>query len=326
MGKDADVANKETATSSLREQHVRRVVDAAQESHSAITRRNYLAAWRRFEAWADRESLSSIPALPETVAAYLAERAANGLSPASLRLDRAAIRHHHTDAGHANPADNEGVRRVLRGLTRRAAREGRTPKQAAALTEEGLAAIRATAQLRRTGPGGRTERASAARLRGEVDIALASVMRDAMLRRSEAAALTWGDVAFRSDGSARVTVRRSKSDQDGKGATLYVGRAAAAELRAIHRPDASPKAPAFGLRSGRAVSNRIAAAAKGAGLTGRFSGHSPRVGMARDLVASGEGVAALQVAGRWASAQMPAHYARAELAAKGAVARFHGED
>ena len=29
--------------------------------------------------------------------------------------------------------------------------------------------------------------------------------------------------------------------------------------------------------------------------------------MARDLVASGAGIAALQVAGRWASAQMPAH-------------------
>ena len=147
-----------------------------------------------------------------------------------------------------------------------------------------------------------------------------------MLRRSEAAALTWADVEFRSDGSARVTVRRSKSDQDGTGATLYVGSAAAAALRAILRPDASPKAWVFGLRSGRAVSNRIAAAAKAAGLVGRFSGHSPRIGMARDLVASGAGIAALQVAGRWTSAQMPAHYARGELASKGAVARFHRED
>ena len=213
----------------------------------------------------------------------------------------------------------KGVRRVLRG---RAACD-RTPRQAAALT---LAAIRATAHLRRTGPSGRIERASTATLRGQVDIALASVMRDAMLRRSEAAALTWTDVEFRSDGSDRVTVRRSKSDQDGTGTTLYVGRSAAMALLAIHRPDAPPDARVFGLRSGRAVSNRIAAAAKAAGLTGRFSGHSPRVGMARNLVASGEGVAALQIAGRWASAQMPAHYARAELAAKGAVARFHGED
>ena len=33
-------------------------------------------------------------------------------------------------------------------------------------------------------------------------------MRDATLRCSEAAALTWADVEFRRDGSARMTVRR----------------------------------------------------------------------------------------------------------------------
>ena len=158
---------------------------AARNSHSASTRRNYRAAWRRFQTWAGHEGLSAIPASPETVAAYVAERADDGLSPASLRMDRAAIRYHHTEAGHANPADNEGVRRVLRGLTRQAACEGRTPRQAAALTEEGLAAIRATAHLRRTGPSGRTERADTAHFRGQVDIALVSVMRDALLRRSE---------------------------------------------------------------------------------------------------------------------------------------------
>ncbi|WP_420637171.1 tyrosine-type recombinase/integrase [Candidatus Palauibacter sp.] len=147
-----------------------------------------------------------------------------------------------------------------------------------------------------------------------------------MLRRGEAAALTWADVEFWSDGSARVTVRRSKSDQDGNGATLYVGRDAATELRAIHGPDASPGAPVFGLRTGKAVSKRIGKAARAAGLVGRFSGHSPRIGMARDLVASGAGVAAVQVAGRWASPQMPSYYARAELAGDGAVARFYGEE
>ena len=180
----------------------------------------------------------------------------------------------------------------------------------------GLAAIRATAELPRTGPRGRTERARTARRRGLVDIALVSVMRDAMLRRSEAAGVRWVDVEFRHDGSARVTVRRSKGDQAATGATLYIGRAAAADLQAIHRPDASREARVFGLRSGRAVSNRIALAAKAAGLIGRFSGHSPRVGMARDLVASGEGLAAVHVAGRWTSAEMPAHYARGELASK----------
>ena len=126
---------------------------------------------------------------------------------------------------------------MLRGLTRRAACEGRTPRQAAALTEEGLAAIRATAHQRRVGPSGRTERAGTAHLRGQVDVALVSVMRDAMLWRSVATALTWADVEFRTDGPARITVHRSKSDQDGNGATLYVGRAAATALRAIRVPD-----------------------------------------------------------------------------------------
>ena len=121
-------------------------------------------------------------------------------------------------------------------------------------------------------------------------------------------------------------MRRSKSDQDGNGATLYVGTAAATELRAIHGPDASPGGAVFGLHTGKAVSKRIAKAARAAGLAGRFSGHSPRIGMARDLVASGAGVAAVQVAGRWASPQMPSYYARAELAGDGAVPRFYGEE
>ena len=54
-----------------------------------------------------------------------------------------------------------------------------------------------------------------------------------------------------------------RATRDGDGATLYVGRAAATALRAIHGPDASPRAPVFGLRSGRTVSNRIAQGSEG---------------------------------------------------------------
>ena len=127
-----------------------RVVDAALDSHSASTCRNFLAAWRCFHMWADREGRSPILALLLTV-----HRASPSGPPTACHThrsacDRAAIRYRRTEAGHANPADNEGVRRVLRGLTRRAACEGRTPRQAAAPTEEELAAIRETAHLRRT--------------------------------------------------------------------------------------------------------------------------------------------------------------------------------
>ena len=53
-----------------RERHIRRVMDAAQDSYSASTRRNYAGAWRQFVQWAGREGFSALPAKPETVAAY----------------------------------------------------------------------------------------------------------------------------------------------------------------------------------------------------------------------------------------------------------------
>ena len=150
-------------------------------------------------------------------------------------------------------------------------------------------------------------------------------MRDALLRRSEAAALRWADVELRRDGSARVTVRRSKTDPEGEGAVQYIGPAASKALREIRPREAfSGRSRVFGLKSGRAVSNRIAAAAKAARLDGRFSGHSPRIGMAVDLVRAGIPTSAVQNAGRWATDRMVAHYTRSETAARGAVASYYG--
>ena len=53
-----------------------------------------------------------------------------------------------------------------------------------------------------------------------------------------------------------------------------------------------------------------------------ISGHSLRVGSAVSLAKAGACVVDMQVAGCWKSAQMPAHYAKAELAERGAIARF----
>ena len=68
----------------------------------------------------------------------------------------------------------------------------------------------------------------------------------------------------------------------------------------------APSEHLFGLRSGRAVSNRIAAMARAAGLGNGFSGHSPRVGMAQDLAANGASTTELMGAGRWTACRMPA--------------------
>ena len=62
--------------------------------------------------------------------------------------------------------------------------------------------------------------------------------------------------------------------------------------------------------------------AEAAGVEGQVSGHSPRVGSAQSLAAAGASLVEMQQAGRWQSPTMPGHYARAEFASRGAVARL----
>ena len=149
-------------------------------------------------------------------------------------------------------------------------------------------------------------------------------MRDCLLRVSEAARLRWGDVEVQQDGSGRIFVRRSKSDQEGAGSSLYLGETAVKDLLAI-RPEAAvidPEALVFGLSISQ-MERRIRAAALAAGLGDGFSGHSGRVGMAQDLSAAGAELPELMTAGRWRSPEMPAVYTRRQAAGRGAVARYY---
>ena len=54
--------------------------------------------------------------------------------------------------------------------------------------------------------------------RAKFDVAPIAVLSDGGLRRSEADALTWGDVQRWADGSGRITVIRSKTDAEAQGA------------------------------------------------------------------------------------------------------------
>ena len=309
--------------SDIATRHLRAVAAAVLESQRPTTRKVYSAAWDRFQAWAQNEGVTSLPADPVTVAAYLVHRDALGLSFASLAMDRKAISFFHRRAGLPTPTASEGVKMTLAGVRNRAAERGRAePRQARGLREAGLEAIIDTAHVPRVYRSGRTESPQAARWRGAVDIAIVSVMRDALLRRGEAANMRWADVKFRRDGSSRVIIRRSKTSNTP--AVLYVGVRATAALKCIRPKKPAPRARVFGVRRGRTISVRIAAVCREAGLGEGFSGHSPRVGMTQDLTARGAGLVAIMNAGRlWKSERMPAHYARGEAAGLGAVARYY---
>ena len=224
-----------------------------------------------------------------------------------------------TDAN-LEDTSHPGVRRAMAGLYRMF---GRPPLQATPLTSDVAAAIRATATRPRPFQTGRMESESTAERRGLVDIALVAVMRDALLRRPEAADLLWDDVERAPDGSGRLIVRRSKTDQAAEGRMLYLSPRTMADLDAI-RPvvPAHGHVSVFGL-SGSQIGRRIARSCDAAGYPGAYSGHGPRVGMAQDLAANGAELPALMEAGRWESPAMPARYTRSQAAARGAVATYY---
>ena len=190
----------------------------------------------------------------------------------------AAIAAAHGAAGETDPTRSEDVRRTVAGLRREAA--GGAQRQARPLTETALAAIAAS-----TPPTAR----------GRTEFALCRTMRDALLRRSEAAALTWADIEAAGDGSGRLTIRRAKGDQEGRGEVVYIGTAALDALEAIRPGDAGPGAPRLRLaaRAGEGAQRerdracdrpRRAAGRAGRGLLGALAPdrHGPRPQPGRD--------------------------------------------
>ena len=286
------------------------VAAGLRDAKAPSTHRTYASAWKQFLTWANASGHQPLPATPHTVALYLGHLASNGQEMASIEKARAAISHFHAAAGtqkSENPTRHPLVAEAIKGWRNRAP----APKQADALTSDALARVREVLRLPRRGRGGRMESPETAHRRAALDLAIIGVLADGGLKRSEAAALTWGDVELWDDGTGRITVQKGKNQVDP--ATVAVTEATARALRDIRPKDTHPSAPVFGL-TGEALPNRVRAAAQAAGLGDGFSGHSGRIGMARRMVAAGAPNAAVQRQGRWKHGDMVARYTRGESA------------
>ena len=314
-----DCAGPQLRGASLTESDAINLTSLLSHQIAETTLATYRSQWRSFAAWAQRNSLQALPADPVQVAAYLAERLETyGHKPATLRVAAAAITFVHRTARLDDPCARQEVKVTLKSATRKM---GRSQKQADALTADALAIIEANVHKPRLGRGGRLESTLTARRRGNVDIALIHLMRDALLRVSEAAALTWSDIDIAADGTGRLLIRRSKTDTEGEGAIAFVSAPTVTKLKMIQTASQHTDS-IFGLCPNQ-IARRIKKAAQTAGLGDGFSGHSPRVGMARDLARAGTELPSLMTAGRWSTASMPAHYIRNETAGRGAVAQYY---
>ena len=284
------------------------VAAGLRDAKAPNTRRAYASAWHMFSEWTILTGRTAMPADPQTVALYLGHLAADGKTIAIISQARAAISHAHAAEGISqteNPGRHPVVAETMKGWRNQAP----APQQAEALTALALARIRETARLPRRGRGGSMESAAGAQARGAIDLAIIGVMSDGGLRRSEAADLTWNDIEFWEDGTARITIQKGKN-QSGP-LTVAVTETTARALRDIQPDGGDPSQPLFGL-TGQTLANRVRAAASAAGLGEGFSGHSGRIGMARRMVAAGAPNAAVQHQGRWLHGDMVARYTRGE--------------
>ena len=291
----------------------RKLADA---SISVNTRRAYLGALARVDAWRGDDPLTD-----GVLAAYLGAIFEAGRAPATAALAVAAVRFRAKLAGQADPA-GERTARVLGGYRRTAADRGRG--QAAPLSADGLAAILATAERPRTDGRG-VESHTTAQRRGRTDAVIASLLFMGGLRRSEVSALEWRDVSDASDGDGvLLTVRTSKTNQEGDAADVrYLKNGAAKAIRTLRAAtaDAAPTDRVIGL-SPLQIQRRFTAAARAAGIEARLTAHSGRVGLASELTARGASTTEVMLAGNWKTARMVAHYSAGATAERGAVKKY----
>ena len=167
------------------------------------TKRTYSAALKRLDAALEGQDLTDA-----SLSIYIASLHAAGLSPAVASMAVASVKFRCRLQGLASPI-GPATDRVLAGLRREGKGRGRGQVDGVRFSEVDAAAAVAA-----------NDSGSVAGLR---DAALLAVASDGLLRVSEVAALDVSDVQAEADGSGRLFVGESKTDQEGRGAVLYFG-------------------------------------------------------------------------------------------------------
>lgn len=175
----------------------------AKQSLSSATKRAYQTDWESFLQFCSMHDLDFLPATPETVCLYLPHLADSGLSVATINRRCTSITAIHEAAGELSPVKDARVHRVLSGIKRVVPPNRHAPK---ALLWEDLQKIVAEC---------------GSMMIGIRDAALLAFGWATALRRSELVSLDVGDLEFSKRGVI-VSIRRSKTDQEGSGSKIAV--------------------------------------------------------------------------------------------------------
>jgi site-specific recombinase XerD len=259
----------------------------ARAEKAPATHRAYGSDFALFRAWCDAKGVLALPAWPEAVAAFLAAEAARGVKSSTVGRRMAAIRHAHKLAGHVPPTSSEVVKATMRGIRRTAG--SASARKAPATADKVIAMVSAM------GTGMKALRDRALLLLGFAGA----------FRRAELVALDLDDLQF-CEAGLRVFIRKSKTDQEGHGATIAIVPGSItcplAAVRAWIEAAGLTGGPLFrsvnkrgtvgsGRLSDRAVAEIVKTCARRIGLNeSEFSGHSLRSGFLTSAAARGASI------------------------------------
>ena len=301
------------ATAELIPEPTARLVE---KSFAENTVRNRRQALKHFDEW-----LNGRPCLDGLLAQYITHLFDQGKAPGTISIVVSAVKWLLKHRNNGTSVDLPITSATLSGIRREGRGRGRGQRNG--LTWREVEKICAVQEADGT-------------LRGLRNSAILRVMSDGLLRISEVTELRIDDLE-----DSTLRIRFSKTDQEGQGEHLYlcedtrgiVGkwleRSELSEGYLFRRMTARGDNLYRDKDTGEpykltddGVRRIIKSCASRVGLVDKVSGHSARIGSAVSLAQAGASLVDIQVAGRWKDPGMPAHYARAQFAERGAIARF----
>ena len=287
-----------------------------EKSFAENTIRNRRQALKQFQNWLQGRQITD-----GLLAEYITHLFDQGKAPGTISIVVAAVKWLLKHRNNGNPVETPITAATLSGIRREGRDRGRGQRRG--LTWREVEKICAIQEADGT-------------LRGLRNSAIIRVMSDGLLRISEVTELHIADLEDNT-----LQLRFSKTDQEGEGEHLYLcedtrqivqkwlERSKLTEGHLFRRMTArgdnlyinkNTREPYKLTDDG--VRKIIKSCAARVGLTDKVSGHSLRIGTTVSLAQSGASLVDIQTAGRWKDPGMPAHYARAQFAERGAIARF----
>jgi site-specific recombinase XerD len=284
----------------------RTAIRSLEGAYAPNTLKSYYADINAFVDWCLVKNIEPFPLTSDSTREYI-EAMATDYSYASIRRRLSCLRRINKLLGHEDNTQTEEIYLTIRRLKRSKCLE---QQQAVginhALLEKMIYAQPET-------------------LAGIRNKALLSLGYDFLARRSELVALRTSDLEFTKDGALKGMIRKSKTDQYGRGRLVFGSERSAKLLRAWFRKKPKEIEAVFcAINHGKCLDRPICdrnvneIIKKSVVKVKRFerpndlevSGHSLRVGAAQDLLIKGYDLAAIIRAGGWSNVETVSRYLR----------------